>query len=111
MKEIVAVIRPSRSKVTKQKLAEGGFPAYTELRVSGRGKQRGLSYASGGAGIPFLPKRMLLLCVNDDDAARAVEILVQENRSGEIGDGKIFISPIKNVLRIRTDEKDRVALI
>lgn len=111
MKEIIAVIRPGKAKATKQKLAEGGFVAYTELRVEGRGKQKGLRYPNGQIGIPFLPRRMLTLFVRPEDAEQVVTILVTANKTGEIGDGKIFICGTEEVLRIRTDERAHAALV
>lgn len=116
MKEVIAIIRPAKARLTKQKLGEKGFWAYTETRVFGRGKQKGVQYLGNGEGtatfgIPFLPKRMLALVVNDEDLERAVEIFLEVNKTGEIGDGKIFISPVEDVIRIRTDERQRAALV
>lgn len=116
MKEIIAILRPTRAKATKQKLAEKGFIAYTEERVSGRGKQKGLQYGAANVsgetdgGISFLPKRMLTLFVNDEDVENAVAVLLEANKTGEIGDGKIFIVPAEDVVRIRTDETKQAAL-
>ena len=117
MKEVIAMIRPGRAKLTKQKLSDKGFASYTEERVSGRGKQKGLQYSSGGSdsngvqGISFLPKRMLTVVVNDEDVDQVVAVLVESNRTGEIGDGKIFICPVQDTIRIRTDERRREALV
>ena len=117
MKELIAVIRPGRAKLTKQKLAEKGFFAYTEERVSGCGKQKGLRYSQGGVDsetetrIPFLPKRMLTILVNDEDLDPVISILVEANKTGEIGDGKIFICPVDDAVRIRTDERSNAALV
>ena len=112
MKELVAFIRPVRARLTKQKLAEKGFVSYTETRVSGRGKQRGLRYQPepSSLGIPFLPKRMMTIFVNDEEVDQAVAVFIESNRTGEIGDGKIFICPAEEAYRIRTDEKSRAAL-
>ena len=115
MKELIAIIRPGRAKLTKQKLAEKGFVAYTEERVLGRGKQKGVQYSPEGdpnckEGISFLPKRMLTIFVNDEEVNRAVEVLMDSNRTGEIGDGKIFVCTVEDVIRIRTDERGREAL-
>lgn len=116
MKEVIAIIRPGLAKLTKQKLAEKGFLAYTEERVSGRGKQSGLRYpegdpdSSGHHGISFLPKRMLTLFVNEDELDRVMAVLTEANRTGEIGDGKIFICPAEDAVRIRTDERRQAAL-
>ena len=113
MKEIIAILRPGKAKVTKQRLAEKGFVAYTEYRVSGRGKQKGLRYLpeDESSGIPFLPKRMITVFVNDEDMDPVVALFIEANKTGEIGDGKIFVCPAEEAIRIRTDERSRAALI
>ncbi len=116
MKELTAIIRPGRAKLTKQKLAEKGFVAYTEERVLGRGKQKGVQYGpeesrNGKEGISFFPKRMLTLFVNDEDLETIVSIFIEANKTGEIGDGKIFVGPAEEAIRIRTDERSRAALV
>ena len=113
MKEIIAILRPGKAKATKQKLAEKGFVAYTEYRVSGRGKQKGLRYQSDDvtSGIPFLPKRMITVFVNDEDTDPVIALFIETNKTGEIGDGKIFVCPAEEALRIRTDERSRAALV
>ena len=116
MKEIIVLIRREKTKATKQKLADQGFIPYTEKQILGRGKQLGLHYPVGESrpwpslGIPFLPKCMLTIFVNDEEVNRVVEILLDSNRTGEIGDGKIFVCPVEDVIRIRTDERGREAL-
>ena len=113
MKEIIAILRPGKTKMTKQKLAEKGFVAYTEYRVSGRGKQKGLRYLpeDESPGIPFLPKRMITVFANDEDAASVTSLFIEANKTGEIGDGKIFVCPAEEAIRIRTDERSRAALV
>ena len=116
VKEVVAIIRPSRAKLTKQKLADKGFVAYTEERVSGRGKQKGLQYggdsgSDGKGGISFLPKRMLTLFVGASDLESVLGVLIEANKTGEMGDGKIFIAPVTDAVRIRTDERKGAALV
>ena len=115
MKEVIAIIRPGRAKLTKQKLAEKGFVAYTEERVLGRGKQKGLQYgqgsgAEGNGGISFLPKRVLTLFIGASDLESLIGILIEANKTGEMGDGKIFVCPTEDVVRIRTDERKQAAL-
>jgi len=112
MKEIVALIRLGKAKVTKQKLAEQGFVAYTEKQVLGRGKQLGLHYLGVNEGegptplgISFLPKCMLAIFVNDEDVDQAVRVIQDANKTGDIGDGKIFVCRAEDVVRIRTDER------
>jgi len=115
MKEVIAVIRPHQWQKTKAKLLEEGFNSFTIHRVYGRGKQKGLHYLpkSGkvGEGICFLPKRMVTLFLPDEDAARAADLIAETNRTGEIGDGKIFISVFEGVERVRTGEKGEEVLI
>ncbi len=111
----MAVIRSGKARVTKQKLDEKGFWAYTEKQVLGRGKQTGLHYsaregAAHPAGIAFLPKTMLILFVAEETVKEAVETILAANKTGEIGDGKIFISPLEEVVRIRTDERGAESL-
>lgn len=110
MKEIIAVIRPKRWTATKARLTERGL-SYTQCRVYGRGKQKGLKYlarSKGGAiteaGIRYVPKRWVILVVPDERAHETVQALIQVNQTGSIGDGKIFVSPIEEAVRIRTGE-------
>ncbi len=115
MKEIIAIIRPQQWQKTKAKLLEEGFNAFTVHRVYGRGRQKGLQYLSkskeGIEGICFLPKRMVTLFVPQEEVETVVQILMGTNRTGEIGDGKIFVCPLDMVERVRTGEKGQEVLI
>ncbi len=115
MKEIIAVIRPHQWQKTKAKLLEEGFNAFTVHRVYGRGRQKGLQYLSKSRevieGICFLPKRMVTLFVSAEDVEKAVAFLTEVNRTGEIGDGKIFVCPLEAVERVRTGEKGPEVLV
>ena len=114
MKEVIAIIRPHQWQKTKARLLEEGFTAYTVHRVYGRGRQKGLQYLKSGKieeGIRFLPKRMLTLFVKEEDAPAVIDLLVETNRTGEIGDGKIFVCPVDAVERIRTGETGQEVLI
>ncbi len=115
MKEITAIIRSSMWQKTKAKLMEEGFPSFTVQRVYGRGRQKGLNYLSKSGtveeGIRYLPKRMVTLFVQAQDAERAVQAFISVNQTGEIGDGKIFVSPLEGVERVRTGEKEKEALV
>ena len=116
MKEIMAVIRLNMMNQTKQALAEAGFPAMTGTgRVQGRGKglvdmsvlsaaQEGneTAIAMLGGGPRLIPKRILLLVVDDGQVEKAVETIMSVNRTGHPGDGKIFVSPVSDVYNIRT---------
>ena len=114
MKEIIAVIRPRQWQSTLEKLSQAGFDAFTRQRAYGRGKQMGLRYQSAdgepGAGISFLPKWMVTMVVEDEQVGQVIDILQTANRTGEIGDGKIFTYPIGNAIRIRTGETGEKAI-
>ena len=115
MKEIIAIIRPKQWQKTKARLLEEGFNAFTVHRVYGRGRQKGLQYLSKSRevieGIRFLPKRMVTLFVPEEDVEKAARIIVETNRTGEIGDGKIFVGPLETAERVRTGEKGQEALV
>lgn len=112
LKEVVAVIRSGKWPDTLARLEEAGVAAYTRYRVYGRGKQRGLRYGGGEteSGIVFLPKWLLFLVVEDSRVDSVIRALVDANRTGEIGDGKIFVCPIAGCVRIRTDERQELAV-
>lgn len=115
MKEIIAIIRPHRWQKTKAKLLEEGFNAFTVHRVYGRGRQKGLQYLSKSRevieGICFLPKRMVTMFVPEEDVEKVAGILTEINRTGEIGDGKIFVCPLETAERVRTGEKGMEVLV
>src|SRR5258708_27853385 len=113
IKEIIAVTRAGKRPDTLVKLEEIGIAGFTRHRVYGRGKQRGLRYTAEGEenkGISFLPKWMLTVVVEDSKVDAVVEALLKSNRTGEIGDGKIFICPVTDSVRIRTNESEEYAL-
>lgn len=119
MKEIMAIIRPNRMTKTSEVLSSLGFPAMTAWRVMGRGKQRGMAQEvafdiSPGliqqSGMKYVPKRMISLVVDDADVALIVEVIMRVNRTGQAGDGRIFIAPIDEAVRVRTREHGEQAL-
>ena len=117
MKEVMAIIRRERVDATKEALLKAGFPAMHLCNVEGKGRQSGLRYAEKSGegmeespGIRFLPKKMLTLVVRDKDLDAAVDAIVKANQTREIGDGKIFVSPISDSMRIRTEEHGEEAL-
>lgn len=126
MKEVVAVIRMNRINQTKQALIAAGFPALTGVRVMGRGSRpvdfevrkallddevpQPEALASLAQGPRLIAKRMLTLVVPEDRVALAVETLVAANKTGNPGDGKIFVLPISDVTRVRTGESGRAAI-
>jgi nitrogen regulatory protein PII len=112
LREIIAVVRAGKWKDTADALSAAGFPALTRQRVFGRGRQRGLRYSSDPSqgGIPVLPKWMLTLLVEDSQVDAALEAILQANRSGSIGDGKVFITRLDDVLRLNDGAAGSVAL-
>lgn len=123
MKEIVAIIRINKMNLTKRRLADAGFPSFTATKVLGRGKGqvdfRLLRGAEAGAeeAIALLgqnprlvPKRMINLMVPDDQVSLAVQTLIECNSAGQAGDGKIFVLPLHDAVRVRTGEQGDVAV-
>ena len=113
IKEVIAIIRLGKWAETMHKLEEVGVIGFTRERIYGRGKQWGLRYASENqeeGGAKFLPKWMVTLVVENSKLGAVVEILLQTNRTGEIGDGKIFICPVLDSIRIRTNESQEHSL-
>ncbi|WAM31437.1 P-II family nitrogen regulator [Caldicellulosiruptor naganoensis] len=124
MKEIIAIIRMNKVGVTKDVLAAAGYPAATFQKVLGRGKQRGLvgevkaievdkatEMVLSSSAMEFVPKRMITIIVDDKDVERVVNIIMAVNRTGQVGDGKIFVLPVDEAIRIRTREKGFEALV
>lgn len=113
IREVIAIIRTGKWAETLVKLEEAGAIGFTRQRVFGRGKQKGLRYNANGEenkGISFLPKWMVTIVVEDSKVAAVVEALLKANRTGEIGDGKIFIGSVAESVRVRTNERDEFAL-
>ena len=115
MNKIEAIIRPEKLNAVKDSLAEAGVTGINVAQVTGRGAQRGIEVGGprGVAGsyvIDMLPKVKLETVVKDEDTQKAVDIIIECSRTGNIGDGKIFITPVANAIRIRTGEEGEVAL-
>ncbi|NYT02194.1 MAG: P-II family nitrogen regulator [Methanosarcinales archaeon] len=103
MKMIRAIIRPERADTVADSLSEGGFFALTRLDVFGRGKQMGIKV--GNVVYDSLPKTELMMVVEDDLLEKAVSIIQESARTGNIGDGKIFVTPVEESYTIRTGER------
>ena len=103
MKMVRAVIRPEKEGDVLTALERSGFSAMTKWDVLGRGKQRGIKI--GSARYEELTKLMLMLVVEDKDLERAMDIIKISARTGNFGDGKIFVTPVEEVFTIRTGEK------
>ena len=109
---IDAVIKPQRLDALKTALAGLGILGVTALEVKGFGRQGGHTERYRGAkmDVGFVPKVMLQICVKPADKEAAVNAIVEAARTGEVGDGKIFVYPISEATRIRTGEKNESAL-
>ena len=112
MKKIEAIIRPEKLSEIKTALATAGFIGLTTFEVKGRGRQKGivLSYRTSEYRVDLLPKTKLELIVDDKDVEKAVEIICDTARTGNMGDGKIFIMPVEEVIRVRTKERGTGAI-
>lgn len=112
MQMIEAVIKPHKLDAVKTALAKLGILGVTAVECKGFGRQMGHTERYRGAkmDVGFVPKVLLKICVKGSDSASAVKSIVEAARTGEVGDGKIFVYPIAEVVRIRTGEKDEQAL-
>ena len=107
MKKIEAIIKPFKIDDAKQALAEIGIQGMTVSEVKGFGRQKGLTELYRGAEyvVDFLPKIKIEIVVEDDMADKVVEAVSGAANTGRIGDGKIFVQPVEEVIRIRTGER------
>ncbi len=112
MKKIEAVVKPFKLEDVKDALAEIGVTGMTVSEVKGYGRQQGHSELYRGAEyvVDFLPKIKIELVVADESVDQAVDTIVEAARTGKIGDGKIFVSDVDKIVRIRTGETDNEAV-
>jgi nitrogen regulatory protein P-II 2 len=112
MKLITAIIKPFKLDEVREALSDAGAGGMTVTEVKGYGRQKGHKEIYRGAEylISFLPKLKIEVAVPDELEARTVEVIAEAARTGEIGDGKIFVTPLEHALRIRTGESDSDAL-
>ncbi len=112
MKKIEAVIKPFKLEDVKDALTEAGITGMTVSDVKGYGRQQGHSELYRGAEyvVDFLPKIKLELIVAEDDVDSTIELITNSAKTGKIGDGKIFVSSIEKVVRIRTGEENEEAI-
>jgi nitrogen regulatory protein P-II 1 len=112
VKKIEAVIKPFKLDEVKEALHEVGVSGITVTEAKGFGRQKGHTELYRGAEyvVDFLPKVRLEVVVDDDQVERVVEAIANAARTGRIGDGKIFVSPIESAMRIRTGERDSDAI-
>lgn len=113
MKKVEAIIRPERLERVKDALADAGFTGLNVVNVTGRGAQRGIAY-EGRAGerfvVDMLPKLKLETVVRDADVDKVIDIIIRVARTGNVGDGKIFVIPVDDAVRVRTGERGEQAL-
>ena len=112
MKMVMAVVKPFKLDDVREALAKVGVQGITVTEVKGFGRQRGHTELYRGAEyvVDFLPKIKIEIAVTDDLVERVVDAITQAANSGKIGDGKIFVWPLEQVVRIRTGELDADAL-
>ena len=112
MKKVKAVIKPFKLDDVREALSEVGITGLTATEVKGFGRQKGHTELYRGAEyvVAFLPKVKLEIVVRDEDVDRCVDTIISTARTGKIGDGKIFISNVERVVRIRTGETDQDAI-
>lgn len=107
MKMVEAIIKPHKLDEVKEALTKAGVQGMTVSEVKGFGRQKGHTELYRGAeySVDFLPKVKIQVLVPDDKAQKVVEVIAKTARTGKIGDGKIFVTSVEEVIRIRTGEK------
>ncbi|CAB3880986.1 Nitrogen regulatory protein P-II 1 [Achromobacter pulmonis] len=112
MKQVTAIIKPFKLDEVREALAEVGVSGLTVTEVKGFGRQKGHTELYRGAEyvVDFLPKIRVEVVLPDDQIEAAIEAVVKAARTGKIGDGKIFVTPVEQAIRIRTGESDEEAL-
>ncbi len=112
MKLITAVIKPFKLDEVREALSEMGVTGLTVTEVKGFGRQKGHTEMYRGAEyvVDFLPKIKIELVVASSDAERVIDAIIKSARTGKIGDGKIFVTPVEQTIRIRTGETDENAV-
>lgn len=112
MKRIIAIIKPYKLDDVREALAEAGVNGMTVTEVKGFGRQKGHTELYRGAEyvVDFLPKVKVELVVDDEQVDLCIEAIIKASRTGKIGDGKIFVTPVDRAVRIRTGEEGSEAL-
>lgn len=112
MKRITAVIKPFKLDDVREALSDKGISGMTVTDVKGFGRQKGHTELYRGAEyvVDFLPKTKLEIVVNDEDVDTCIEAITKGAHTGKIGDGKIFVSDVERIIRIRTGEEDNEAI-
>ena len=112
MKLVTALVKPFKLDDVKESLTELGLPGITITESKGFRRQRGHTEVYRGAEykVEFVPKVRIEVLTDDDDARRVADTIVNAARTGQIGDGKVWISPVDTIIRVRTGEMDHDAL-
>lgn len=112
MKKVEAIIKPFKLEDVKNALIEIGVNGMTASEVKGHGRQQGHTELYRGAEyvVDFLPKIKIEITVDDELVDRVIDAIISAAKTGKIGDGKIFVTPVERVIRIRTGEEDSEAL-
>ena len=112
MKLIIAIIKPFKLEEVKEALAAAGIEGMTVTEVKGFGRQKGHTeiYRGSEYTVDFLPKVKIEIAVADESAGKTVETIAKAAKTGKIGDGEVFVLPLEEVVRIRTDERGESAV-
>jgi len=112
MKKVEAIIKPFKLEDVKEALFEIGISGITVSEVKGHGRQQGHTELYRGAEyvVDFLPKIKIEIVVKEEEVEKVIQTIMENARTGKIGDGKIFVMPIEKVVRIRTGEEDEEAI-
>ncbi|MFZ5965697.1 MAG: P-II family nitrogen regulator [Bacillota bacterium] len=127
MKEVMIIVRMNMINKTKEALALAGFPAFNCMKVAGRGKKKvdyeliellldgqQLDSVNKAEVISeqhrLIPKRLISIVANDDDVKKIIDMVIEVNQTGNMGDGKIFVVPVEEVIRVRTGERGSEAI-
>ena len=112
MKLVKAVIKPFKLEEVKTALSEIGIEGMTVSEVKGFGRQKGHTeiYRGSEYTVDFLPKVKIEIAIDDDAVAKVVDTIIESAKTGKIGDGKVFVLPIEDAVRIRTGEKGNEAI-
>ena len=111
MKKVTAMIKPFKLDDVREALSDIGIQGMTVTEVKGFGRQKGHTEVYRGAeyAVDFLPKIQIDIVLSDDQIERVIEVIIETARTGKVGDGKIFVTPVDQVIRIRTGETGDVA--
>jgi nitrogen regulatory protein P-II 1 len=112
MRLVTALVKPFKLDDVKEALTQLGLPGITVTEAKGFGRQRGHTEVYRGAEytVEFVPKTRIEVLIDDDDARRVADTIVNAARTGQIGDGKVWISPVDTIIRVRTGEMDHDAI-